>query len=211
MSNKTFKSKAYDWLKRKIITLEYPMGSPLVESELCQELGMGRTPIREAIHQLETEGLVLIRPRKGTFVSSIDIFDFEDLLDTRIMLEMHVLEKLAGTIRPDQLEKFRALFDDVSQLVHSYDIDKLLKIERDFHEGMVALLENPYLNFIAVRIYDLVARTWYLSFRRRSQESLSETLNDHLDILDALQVGDAQMAKKIATKHIVDFRNKVFN
>lgn len=211
MSNKTLKSKAYEWLKKKIITLEYPMGSPLYESDLCKETGFGRTPVREAIQQLQAEGLVYVRPKKGTFVSSIDMFDFEKILESRIMLETHVIRRLAGAMPDAELKRFRSFFDEVPVMIEKLEIEGLLKVERTFHEELVYLLGNQYLNTIADRIYDLVARTWYLSFKKRNRASLEATLNDHLDILDALEKGDPETAENVALKHIYDFRRKVFD
>ncbi len=209
MSNKSLRIQAYQWLKEKIITLEYPMGSALVENDLCRELGLGRTPVREAIQQLASEGLIAIRPRKGTFVSNINFLDFENLLETRIMLETHVIRRLAGSIKPEQTEKLRSLFDDVPDLVEKCDITGLLRIERSFHQNLVSLLDNPYLNSIAENIYDLVARTWQLSFSRRSKSDLFNTLNEHLKILDELEKGNIKTAEEVALNHILDFRSKV--
>lgn len=211
MSNKTLKSQAYELLKNKIITLEYPMGSHMYEADLCKETGFGRTPVREAIQQLQTEGLVYIRPKKGTFVSSIDLFDFEKLLESRIMLETYVVHQLAGAMPKKELKRFRSFFDDVPLMIEKMDIGGLLKVERKFHEELVYLLENRYLNTIADRIYDLVARTWHISFKKRSAASLKETLDDHLEILDALENGDPQTAEKVVLKHIYDFKRKVFD
>jgi DNA-binding GntR family transcriptional regulator len=210
MSNKSLKIQAHQWLKKKIITLEFPMGSALVENDLCSELSMGRTPVREAVQQLASEGLVSIRPRKGTFVSNINFWDFENLLDTRIMLETHVARKLAGSIRPEQSEKLQRLFDDVPHLIEKRDLDGLLTIDRKFHQGLVTLLDNPYLNAMAEHIYDLVTRTWYLSFRNRSQSDLALTLQDHLFILKKLEQSDAAAAEKAVRDHVMNFRDKVF-
>ena len=209
MSNVSLRVQAYQWLKKKIITLEYAMGSHLVENNLCRELGMGRTPVREAVQQLASEGLVNILPRKGCFVSNINLWEFENLLDARIMLETHVVRKLAGIISPEQIEKLQALFDDVPALIKQRDIDALLTIERDFHQGLVTLLDNPYLDAIAENIYDLVTRTWYLSFRRRSQDDLASTLQENLDILEKLDQNDADAAEAAVREHVTSFKNKV--
>jgi DNA-binding GntR family transcriptional regulator len=209
MSNVSLRVQAYQWLKKKIITLEYAMGSHLVENDLCRELGMGRTPVREAVQQLASEGLVNILPRKGCFVSNINLWEFENLLDARIMLETHVVRKLAGIISPEQIEKLQALFDDVPALIKQRDIDALLTIERDFHQGLVTLLDNPYLDAIAENIYDLVTRTWYLSFRRRSQDDLASTLQENLDILEKLDQNDADAAEAAVREHVTSFKNKV--
>lgn len=209
MSNISLRVQAYQWLKKKIITLEYAMGSHLVENDLCRELGMGRTPIREAVQQLASEGLVNIIPRKGCFVSNINLWEFENLLDARIMLETHVVKRLAEIITSDQIDTLRALFADVPALIQKRDIDALLMIEREFHQGLVTLLDNPYLDAVAENIYDLVTRTWYLSFRRRSQDDLASTLQENLDILDKLAKNDADAAEEAVRSHVISFKNKV--
>jgi len=185
------------------------MGTPLVEIELCQDLGMGRTPVREAIQQLASEGLVNILPRKGCFVSNINFWEFENLLDARIMLETHVVRKLVGIISQEQINMLQALFDNVPALIKQHDIDALLTIEREFHQGLVTLLDNPFLDTIAENIYDLVTRTWYLSFRRRSQDDLASTLQENLDILESLARKDADAAEEAVREHVINFKNKV--
>jgi len=208
---------AYDWLKQQIITLDFPMGSCLVENTLCQELDMGRTPIREALQQLAAEGLVTIMPRKGIFVSNINFTDFENLIEVRIMLETHVVRRLArsrmlvGGIDPDRLEQIRALFDNVAELVEAGDIDALLVIERKFHQGLVALLNNPLLDDLAEHIFDLVTRTWYLSFKNRTKQDLAETLQENLDVFEKVCQGDAQAAEDAIVEHVMNFRSKVFH
>lgn len=210
MANKTMRDQAFQWLKKKIITLEYPMGSALVENDICRELGMGRTPVREAIQQLAAEGLVSILPRKGTFVSNVSFWDFEKLLETRVMLETHVAKQLAVSITPEQVNNLKSLFDDVPRFLQQRNLDELLKIDRKFHQGMVALLDNPYLDSIAEHIYDLVTRTWYLSFRKRTQDDLALTLQDHLEILKNLEQGNADAAEKAIRNHVLNFKNKIF-
>jgi DNA-binding GntR family transcriptional regulator len=208
---------AYDWLKKQIITLDFPMGSCLVENTLCRDLGMGRTPIREALQQLAAEGLVTILPRKGIFVSNINFTDFENLIEVRIMLETHVVRRLArnrmlvGGVDPDRLERIRALFDNVTELVEAGDIDALLVIERKFHQGLVALLNNPLLDDLAEHIFDLVTRTWYLSFKNRTKQDLAETLQENLDVFEKVCQGDAQAAEDAIVEHVMNFRSKVFH
>ncbi|MFW2366498.1 MAG: GntR family transcriptional regulator [Desulforhopalus sp.] len=210
MSNKTMRDQAFQWLKKKIITLEYPMGSALVENDVCHELGMGRTPVREAIQQLAAEGLVSILPRKGTFVSNISFWDFEKLLETRLMLETHVVRELANSITPEQVAKLRSLFDEAPSLLKDRNLEELLKIDRKFHQELVAMLDNPYLDSIAEHIYDLVTRTWYLSFRKRSKDDLALTLQDHLEILDKLEQGRADAAEEAVRAHVLNFKHKLF-
>ena len=210
MVSETLKNKAYSWLKKKIITLKLPMGSALVESELCRELNIGRTPVREALQQLESEGLVSDLPRKGSFVSNISFVDFEKLLDVRIMLETHVVKRLAGSITIEQIAHLQSLFIDINEHIDSRDVDQLLSIDRQFHQGLVTLLDNSYLDSIAENLYDLVARTWYLSFQNRNQDGLANTVQDHIELLELLEKGDAEAADKMVRDHVQSFRKKVF-
>ena len=209
MSNISLRVQAYQWLKKKIITLEYDMGKILVEQDLCKELGMRRTPVREALQQLSSEGLVNVIPRKGYFVSNVNFWEFENLLDARIMLETHVVRKLSGKISAVQVAALRDLFSNVDELVAQLDIDALLKIERDFHQGLVTLLDNPYIDAIAENIYDMVTRTWYLSFRMRTQDDLAATLEENLDILDKVAQNDPDAAENAVRSHVQSFKNKV--
>jgi DNA-binding GntR family transcriptional regulator len=210
MVSETLKNKAYSWLKKKIITLKLPMGSALVESELCRELNMGRTPVREALQQLESEGLVSILPRKGSFVSNISFVDFEKLLDVRIMLETHVVKRLAGSITIEQIAHLQSLFININEQIDNRDVDQLLSIDRQFHQGLVTLLDNSYLDSIAENLYDLVARTWYLSFQNRNQDGLANTVQDHIELLELLEKGDAEASDKMVRDHVQSFRKKVF-
>jgi DNA-binding GntR family transcriptional regulator len=210
MVSETLKNKAYSWLKKKIITLKLPMGSALVESELCRELNMGRTPVREALQQLESEGLVSILPRKGSFVSNISFVDFEKLLDVRIMLETHVVKRLAGSITIEQIAHLQSLFININEQIDNRDVDQLLSIDRQFHQGLVTLLDNSYLDSIAENLYDLVARTWYLSFQNRNQDGLANTVQDHIELLELLEKGDAEASDKMVRDHVQNFRKKVF-
>jgi DNA-binding GntR family transcriptional regulator len=217
MSNKSLRQQAYDWLKKQIITLEFPMGSCMVENTLCQELGMGRTPVREALQQLAAEGLVAILPRKGIFVSNLNFTDFENLIEVRVMLETHVVKRLAksgmmfGAIPQEKITALHELFTDIDELVARRDIDRLLQIERSFHQGLVALLNNPILDDIAERIFNLVTRTWYLSFKSRTQKDLAETLRENIEVLKKIEEGDMHAAQQAIVDHIMNFRSKVFH
>ncbi len=109
------------------------------------------------------------------------------------------------------MEQLRHLFDSVPELAEKRDIDALLSIDRKFHQELVALLDNPYLMMIADRVYDLVTRTWHLSFNKRTRDDLLKTAQDHIDIIDAIVRGDVQGGEDAVRKHIFNFRNKVYS
>jgi len=127
------------------------------------------------------------------------------------MLETHVAQKLVGSITSRQVAELQSLFSKVPDLIKQRDLDQLLAIDRKFHQGLVTLLDNPHLDSIAEHIYDLVIRTWYLSFRSRSQKDLTFTLQDHINILNKLEQGNSEAADKAVREHVQNFRNKVFH
>ena len=210
MSKELLREKAYRALRQKIITLEYKMGQHLAENELSSQLNIGRTPTREAIQQLAREGLLVIIPRKGVYVSDISMREFQKLMQTRTMLELYCIREAVKVITPDKLKYLRNLFSNGRTLAQQRDISQLLDIDRNFHQGIVYLLDNPYINEMATRVYDLILRTWYLSFETRTIEELNKTVDEHLSILDALKAGDEAFAEQAVLSHLEQFQNKVF-
>ena len=210
MSEQLLRDKAYNAIKQKIVTLEYDMGQQLVESDISSQLDLGRTPIREAIQQLSREGLVVIIPRKGVYISDISMWEFQKLMETRVMLELYCIREAVRLITPNKIADLRKLFSHARSLTKTRNITELLDIDRKFHEGIVGVLDNPYINEIATRVYDLIVRTWYLSFKRRPVEELNKTVDEHLRILDALEAGDATVAEQAALNHLEQFQEKVF-
>ena len=114
MSEQLLRDKAYNAIKQKIVTLEYDMGQQLVESDISSQLDLGRTPIREAIQQLSREGLVVIIPRKGVYVSDISMWEFQKLMETRAMLELYCIREAVKLITPNNIADLRNLFSHAS-------------------------------------------------------------------------------------------------
>jgi DNA-binding GntR family transcriptional regulator len=209
MSQQLLREKAYCQVKQKIVTMEYPMGKQLVEQDICRELGIGRTPVREALQRLARENLIVIIPRKGMMVSDITAFELNRLYEARAMLEPFCARRAAQLANKEQLRDFRRLFDQAEDMARQRRINELLDLDRNFHEGIVSILENPYIYEMAVRIYDLLARTWHLSFQRRSFEELTNTITEHLCIVNALESRDPDKAEAAVLEHLRQYRAKV--
>ena len=106
------KSQAYEYLKHAIIVDEIPPGSPLVELELSESLQMSRTPIREAMRQLETEGLVTTYPARGSFVTVLTPDDVQEIYELRLALELWALERSIARITDEELDALQAAFEE---------------------------------------------------------------------------------------------------
>src|SRR2546421_9464586 len=106
--------RAYDELRDQIVTLRIAPGDPIDEDRVGEELGMGRTPVREAIKRLSLENLVTVFPRRGTFASEINITDLAHIADVRVQLERHAAYRAAERINATQHEQLDALLAELA-------------------------------------------------------------------------------------------------
>lgn len=206
---KLLREKAYTLLKRKIVTLEYPVGSQLMEQEICEELGIGRTPVREALQRLAAEKLVTIIPRRGIFVSDINFWEFQRLVEARLMIDIFCARTAASIASSGQIRSLKDLLVTAQQWAAERRIPELLETDRCFHLQIVAVLENPFISEAAEKIYDQMFRTWFLSFSRRTREEVLETLNEHLLIVEALEERQPDAAEQAVRRHIENYRRKL--
>jgi GntR family transcriptional regulator, rspAB operon transcriptional repressor len=209
MESKLLRQKAYEELKKAIVTLRFEMGRNLNEKELSSEFKFGRTPIREALQQLANEGLVVIVPRKGIYVSSISLDDFRKLIDTRIMLETYCASRAAARMTQESVAQLRCFMVGIEPLIAAKDIDGLLRLDRQIHMGVVRSLDNEYIEQIASQLYDRVARLWHLSFKNMTESELKKSILSHQQIINALAVSDPVEAEKTIRKHIDRFVNRI--
>src|SRR5215212_1374288 len=105
--------RAYAALRDRLVSLEIPPGAPIDEEALTGQLGVGRTPVREAIRRLALERLVVVYPRRGTFASEINITDLAAISDVRVQLEGHAARRAAERLTPDQREQLDALVAEI--------------------------------------------------------------------------------------------------
>src|ERR1700744_3684502 len=137
--------RAYADLRDRIVTLRIPPGAPIDEDVLGGEMGIGRTPVREAIKRLALENLVTVFPRRGTFASEINITDLADISDVRMQLEGHAAYRAAQRITPAQRAELDELLDELERSQGSDDIAALMtldpRVPRFIHRGA----GNPYL------------------------------------------------------------------
>src|SRR5437588_10570441 len=113
--------RAYDELRDRIVTLRIAPGAPIDEDRVGEELGMGRTPVREAVKRLALENLVTVFPRRGTFASEINITDLTHISDVRAVLEAHAAYRAAQRITDAQRAELAGLLDELSQSQGSHD------------------------------------------------------------------------------------------
>jgi len=205
------RDKAYQLIKQKIVTLEYDFGQQLVAGTVSADVGIGRTPVREALQKLAEERLVIIIPRRGMYVSTISAWELARLIEVRTMLEVFCTRRAAERASEGELEELRRFFVGAERLARERRHVELLRADRRFHERIVAILDNPFLTEQAARVYDQLARTWFLSFRRRSRAEVLSTIQEHRAIIAALGQHSPEAAERAVLAHLEQYRRRVMD
>lgn len=202
----TATERAYRTIREKIIRLEYAPGELLVESGLAEELGTGRTPVREALKMLACENLVIIIPQRGIYVADISLTDLQEIAELRLAVEGLAVQLAAQRITSQQLERLRSL---THQLAHTApdDMEKLMEIDRQFHLTVAEAAGNKHLADVIVSLYDKSLRLWRLALARVGV--LASSIERHEELLDALEYGNATKAAEIMQEHVRDFHRRM--
>jgi DNA-binding GntR family transcriptional regulator len=199
--------RAYAELRDRIVTLRIPPGSPIDEDQLGEELGMGRTPVREAIKRLALENLVTVFPRRGTFASEINITDLAHISDVRAQLEGHAAYRAAERLTDTQREELEALLEELGSSQGSDDVEGLMALDARVHRFIYRCAGNPYMEETLGRYFNLSLRIWYLVLDRLPH--LFARVHEHDDVLKAIADGDADRARAILADHIATFEREI--
>jgi DNA-binding GntR family transcriptional regulator len=197
--------RAYVELRDQIVTLAIPPGAPINEESLGRELQLGRTPLREAIKRLALENLVAVYPRRGTFVTEINITDLAHISDVRGQLEGHAAYRAAERLTPAQRDELDALVLEIEGA--SGGAPHLMELDARIHRFIYGCAGNPYLRDTLERYLNLSLRIWYLVIARLPH--LFERVHEHQELLLAIRDGDAAGARAIAAAHVARFETEI--
>lgn len=184
-------ARAYHALERMIVTLELAPGSVMTEGALIERLGLGRTPVREAVQRLAWEGLFDIRPRAGLSVAPLHAADWLKVLDARRGVEAVLARSAARFITRDTASKFQAAALAMQAAVEDDDVVAYLEADKTLDEAMAAAADNIYAARTAAPLQTHSRRFW---FRYRADASLSESAAHHVDIIRAVLDRDEDAA-----------------
>jgi DNA-binding GntR family transcriptional regulator len=199
--------RAYAELRDRIVTLQIAPGAPIDEDALGSELGIGRTPVREAIKRLALENLVTVFPRRGTFASEINITDLADISDVRSQLEGHAAYRAAQRLTSAQRAELDALRHELALSRGSDDTAALMELDTRVHRFIHRCAGNPYLEETLGRYLNLSLRIWYLALDRLPD--MFTRVHEHEGMLDAIADGQADTARDIVAEHIDTFEREV--
>lgn len=201
--------KAYRQIKHKIATLELPPSSLINEQELMEELGIGRTPIRDALRRLEVENLVTIVPRRGTFVSDLSVTDLQALAEIRVELEGLAARLAAERIDGELIAKMEALFEDFDKMVAEGGNEALMERDKQFHHLVFQAADNEFLEDILAQLYTLSLRLWYLVLDRLDMDVVEQAIREHMKIIEAFKHEDCDRAESEMQQHVIEFQKQM--
>lgn len=174
-----------------------------------RELGFGRTPVREAVKRLALEDLVAIYPRRGTFVSEINITDLALISDIRVQLEGHAAARAAERVTNVDRHTGFGLIEHVRTLSGNDRRPRAELMEADVqvHRFIYRCSRNEYLAAACERFFYLSLRIWYLALDRLPH--LDERVLEHVELLQAVVSGDARLARQLASSHVATFEDEI--
>ncbi len=192
------RQSVYEALVELVIAGRLTPGQHLVETDLARQLGVSRQPVREALHRLEAEGWVDLRPNQGAFVHVPTDQEVDQLLDVRELLEVETVRLAARGAAAGQLARLRVICQEGEAAVEAGDTERVVSVNNQFHDTLAEIAGNAVLAELSA-IVGRRARWYYrLVAPLRGQDSCAE----HVSMVDAIEAGDANRAAKVARDHV---------
>lgn len=189
---KTLTDRAYRELEEEIVTLRIPPGTVVSEVLLSKRLGIGRTPIREAIQRLARERLVIIMPRRGVVVSEVNVETQLRLLEVRRELERLLARSAARRATAAERARFQAIAGGMEKAGRKNDDTTFLRLDREFNLLVLAAARNEFATGAMTLMHSLSRRFWYIHYKQVADLPMTARL--HADMARAIARGDQRAA-----------------
>jgi DNA-binding GntR family transcriptional regulator len=194
--------QAYAAIRDRIVTLQLRPGTAINERGLIDELGIGRTPVREAIRRLSHEGLIEVYPRRGMVVTTVEIRDLASLCEVRGVLESHAARLAAERANAGDREELAALLDALAD-ESGGDQRALIALDERIHRAIYRWAHNPFLEATLEEYYVHALRIWNLALDQAP--GLEKAVRGHAPLLRAIWTGKADRAAELMRRHVDEF------
>jgi len=203
--HRSLSEKAYELLVRMITRLELAPGAVLVERNLMAQLDIGRTPLREALQRLASEGLVTHRPNRGMFVADIGAADVQEIYEFRTLIDGTAVSLAATRATRVQIAALTEIHAALVQATVEDDIDRYVASDRAFHETIAAAAQNKLLAEVVPRIFNLHLRLWfYISTKAGGWHELARAHEEMTRaVLDGLKRRDSYATRVAMESYIL--------
>ena len=199
-SHRPLREIVYEELRKLILTGQIKPGTRMMEIELAEDMGVSRTPIREAIRKLEKEGLVIIEPRKGAYASEVSIKDMEDILEVRANLEGLAAYLAAERMTESEKKALYEIKEKFREAVTEGNMSDMITYDTRYHHLIVESSRNNHLIHMVEQLQELVLRFRYIYYKdfKRAEEMIPE----HSRIYEEILNGNGANARFEAFNHI---------
>lgn len=199
----------YEELKRQLLVGEISPGTRMMEIELAEDMGVSRTPVREAIRKLEKEGLVTMEARRGAYASEVSVEDMLDVLEVRQDLEAMAASLAAQRITEEEKELLSRATENYREAVESEKTEDIIRCDEQFHQMIVNCSRNKTLIKLFSQVQELALRFRYLYYDDFSRYENMPV--DHKRIEEAIMSGNTENAKAYANDHVLKLKRFVLD
>ncbi|MBX7448169.1 GntR family transcriptional regulator [Mycolicibacterium sp. 3033] len=206
-STESAADRAYEAIRMRLVMLDIRPGEPINDEHLGVELGLGRTPVREALKRLERDRLVIAYPRRGTFATAVDMTDLADISEIRNHLEPLAAARAARVATAESRRRLAALGDGIAGIADTDDPREVLRHDVRVHREIYRASQNPHLESILVSLDAHATRIWCL-FLDRLPDVVTH-VREHIALLDAIVAGDSETASALTLSHVTGFEQAI--
>lgn len=206
---KPLREVVFEVVRKSILEGKFAPGERLMETQLAEQLGVSRTPVREAIRKLELEGLVVMVPRRGAYVASMSVKDISETFEIRAALEGLAASLAVEKITPDEIESMEVNVLKMSQFIEEKNIQMIVETDEQFHDVLINAGRNKKLTQMISLLREQIKRFRLASLSKIDRQSL--VLGEHRQILEAIAERDQEKAQTLVEKHISNSEDSLLN
>jgi DNA-binding GntR family transcriptional regulator len=207
MPRPSLRDQAYEAIKDRIITLAFRPGECLNEASVSALLGLGRTPVHQALDRLMLEEMVEVIPRKGVIVKPVVLHDVLQMIDIRMVNETQCARLAAERAADSHIENISKVIGRAGQAIGRRDIHTLMMLDREFHSELAAASKNFELAEVLRKLNERSLRFWFISFTTPDHHHSFQ--RQHEDVFEAIRKHDCDAAEQAMRVHIEAFRKSV--
>lgn len=207
IEGESLSSRAYRVLRDRLVLLDIAPGEPISEAALADEIGVGRTPLREALKRLEADHLVVTYPRRGTFAASVDLTDLTEISEIREALFPLTARRAAANRGGPAAQALAEALDQVERMGEEESRRHLMELDIRVHRLVNGAAASPYLEETLVRLDGLVTRLWCLMIDRLPV--MRDHIEEHIPLMRAILDGEEAAAEALALEHVRHFDAEV--
>jgi DNA-binding GntR family transcriptional regulator len=201
IKRQTLTGMTADALRDRILHGAYPEGEPLRQDAIAEELGVSRIPVREALRQLEAEGLVTFNPHRGAVVSTLSLREIEELFELRALIELDLFRRAIPRIATEDVTRAKDILDAYETALRKGDVAAWGEMNWQFHSTLFAPAERPFTLSVAQKLHQQCDR--YLRMQLALTHGELRANAEHRAILSAVRRRDTRRASELLRDHIL--------